>query len=318
MFPLIETAIGFVAVMLMLTLLVKSVTELIKAHFDFYCDNLAYEADQFFRAALGRSLASLQRDPRVRQKLPWLSAENLSRIGDEFFNEENARAALGALESVTGTQVDPVIAAHLKGVLAAHVSRVTYTFNQRMKNLAFAVGVGLCLLLDVNAITIWRTLYTHDQLRTTFSSPEMTSRLLGTDAAGRRTAASTAPNAAASGTANTTPGAGTTTATTPGSATANPTPPAAAAATDASPVADEEAQLAEARRNFRDEVTRFTSEVNFGVARVWRGEPPLLTPWAWMMEFLGALVTGLLVSVGAPYWHDILENLGALRRSEKP
>jgi hypothetical protein len=30
-------------------------------------------------------------------------------------------------------------------------------------------------------------------------------------------------------------------------------------------------------------------------------------------EFFGSLLTGILVSIGAPYWHDILQALSSLR-----
>src|SRR5258708_16559550 len=49
------------------------------------------------------------------------------------------------------------------------MANVKYTFQMRMKNLAMAAGVGLCLLCNINAFTIWKSLYTDQQLRATFS-----------------------------------------------------------------------------------------------------------------------------------------------------
>jgi hypothetical protein len=34
-------------------------------------------------------------------------------------------------------------------------------------------------------------------------------------------------------------------------------------------------------------------------------------------EFLGSLPTGILVSIGASYWHDILRALSSLRSTAK-
>ncbi len=232
MFPLLETAIGFVAIMLMISLLVKSLTELIKDHFDFYCDNLNYEADLFLRSVVKKSLAELKTDAAVLEKAPWLRDFDLSRIGEEFFNEDNIKPLLLAVRP----DLDQAVLANIKGLLAAHVSRVKYMFTQRLKNLSFAVGVGLCLVLNEK---------TADQMA----------------------------------------------------------------------AADREAELAEARAQFGERVKSFTSEVNFGVGRVWRQTPPLPTKASWIYEFLGALMSGLLVSVGAPYWHDILESFGSLRKS---
>ena len=283
MFPLIETAIGFVAIMLMLTLLVKSLTSLINNHFDFYCDNLNYEVDQFLRGVLKKSLAELKADATKLEQAPWLKDFDLSRVGDEFFSEENIKSVLKDLAE-PGQVIDM---SNLKGRLAAHVSRVKYMFGQRVKNLAFAVGVGLCLLIDVNAVTIWRTLYTNETVRTAFASEAATAALLE------------------SGQPDKTPQ-------TASAATGDPK----TAEQDAAVRAQTAAELAEARKQFRARLHNFTTEVNFGVGRVWHDPPPTRT--GWFYEFLGALVTGLLVSVGAPYWHDILENLGSLRKGQTP
>ena len=42
-----------------------------------------------------------------------------------------------------------------------------------------------------------------------------------------------------------------------------------------------------------------------------------LGPWGFFYEFLGSLLTGILLSIGAPYWHDLLRALGNLRNPEK-
>jgi hypothetical protein len=63
---------------------------------------------------------------------------------------------------------------------------------------------------------------------------------------------------------------------------------------------------------FRGRLLQFTRDVSFGIGRVWHHELPKRDL---LYEFIGAALTGLLVSVGAPYWHDVLENLSSLRRT---
>ncbi len=277
MFPLIETAIGFLAVMLLLSLLVKSLTTLIKDHFDFYTDNLQYEVSRLIRNAVGRSWSDLRRDPAVVAKAPWIADINWSRVGDEFFNVDNVKWLL--------TQIDPnVDVTNIEGRLKVHLSRVQYMFEQRMKNLAIAVGIALCMLLDINAATIWRTLYTHDQLRTTFASDVATQALVDAQKAGAA----------------------------PQSSPASPTPVTPSAQEDSGAQREQQRQrLKEAGDQFRTNLTDFTKQVNFGVGRIWKED---LTGWALLIEFISALLTGILVSVGAPYWHDLLENLTSLRQ----
>src|SRR5262249_52133799 len=256
MFPLLETAIGFVAVMLILSLLVKSLTSILKDHFDFYCDNLRYEVSRLIRNTTGKVLADIETDPELLAKAPWIADVEWSRIGDEFFNKENVTWILKALGATDAQLVN------LDGRITGHLSRVKYMFEQRMKNLSCAVGLGLCLVLDINALTIWKTLYTHDQLRTTFASDVATKALIQSDEATKGAANSES--------------------------------------------------LGSAAGEFRNRLLEFTRTVSFGIGRIWRdnlGKRNLL------YEFIGAVLTGLIVSVGAPYWHDVLENLSSLRRT---
>lgn len=271
MFPLLETAIGFLAVMLTLSLLVKSLTSLLKDHFDFYCDNLRYEINCFFRDFVGRTLDDLRQDQAQVRSTPFLAGIDWQRIGDEFFNKQNVAWMLTQLGKPPGN-LD-----QLEGRLNYHLGRVRYAFDTRMKTLSLAAGLALCLALDINAVRIWHTLYTNSQLRTFFESEYATQALM---AAGNQSA----PQPAA------------------------PNPPTAE-------------DLAAAREAFGRSVTQFVSDVSFGVGRIWQKPDGSARPadaidtWPkFLIEFLGALCTGLLVSVGAPYWHDLLKNLSALRR----
>ncbi len=147
----------------------------------------------------------------------------------------------------------------------------------RMKNLALAVGLALCLLGNINAFTIWKSLYTDQQLRATFSTPY-------------------AEKAAALANAQATQG----------------TDP------NKKPTQEElDAQIKSLRKNMQG----FLTDVSFGVGRIWQassqGTKTDQTQQApfniFVYEFFGSLLTGILVSIGAPYWHDILQALAALR-----
>ena len=160
---------------------------------------------------------------------------------------------------------------NVEGRLAVHLGRVKYLFEQRMKNLSIAIGLGLCLVLDINALTIWHTLYTHDQLRTTFASEVATKALLATEDTATQTEQSKDPD-----------------------------------------VERQRQNLKQASAKFSQGLAAFTTEVSFGVGKVWKQD--VTSRRALAVEFLGALLTGILVSVGAPYWHDLLESLSSLRK----
>ena len=136
-----------------------------------------------------------------------------------------------------------------------------------MKNLALAVGVGLCLLCNINALTIWNALYTDQQLRATFSTSYAQKASDMAEAASKQESA--AP---------------------------------------AKPQLD----------SFKTNMRSFLTDVQFGVGRIWHttsanGKPAPVTPQVFFYEFFGSLLTGILISIGAPYWHDLLTALSNLR-----
>src|SRR6476620_4186349 len=177
MVPLIETTVGFVAIMMVLSFLVKSLTTLISDHFDFYCDNFQYEVSRLIRNTTGRAWESWANDPDTVKRLPWVADIKWERLGDEFFSEDHIRWVVSQLSGVRPDQVD------VKGLVQVHLGKVKYAYQQRLKNLSIAAGLGLCLMPDVNGLTLWRTLYQNNQLRTAFASDYATEALtIGDDA----------------------------------------------------------------------------------------------------------------------------------------
>ena len=262
MFSLVETLTGFAAIMLMLSLLVKTLTSVIKNQWDYYSDNLKHEVERLTLETTGKTWEALIRNPAAPM---WVKNIHWERLGDEFLTPAYMSWFLKQLDS-NARVFD------LETRLKIHVANVKYTFEMRMKNLALAVGLAICLLCNINAFTIWRTLYTDQQMRATFANSYA-------DAATKLAAVQ------------------------PKDSTNTPE--------------QREANI----KSFQDSMRGFLKDVRFGIGRVW--QPSLTndekdpdhrsTSQVFVYEFFGSLLTGILVSIGAPYWHDILQALSSLR-----
>lgn len=262
MLSLIETLTGFAAIMLMLSLLVKTLTSVIKNQWDFYSDNLKHEIQHLALETTGKTWDALIQNPAAPI---WVKNIHWERLGDEILTPAYMSWFLRQLDSNARVY-------DLESRLKIHVANVKYTFQMRMKNLALAVGLAVCLLWNINAFTIWKSLYTDQQLRATFSGAyaEKATKLAEEQA-----------NAEA-------------------------------------PKPDQtDAKL----RSFQNSMRGFLTDVRFGIGRVWQAspasdstDPTQRTPvQVFGYEFFGSLLTGILVSIGAPYWHDILQALSSLR-----
>ncbi len=65
------------------------------------------------------------------------------------------------------------------------------------------------------------------------------------------------------------------------------------------------------------ELRHFQGEVSFGIGKIWTETPKKGHEVGFLFsEFFGSLLTGILVSIGAPYWHDLLRALTNLRRGK--
>ena len=361
MLSLIETITGFAAIMLMLSLLVKTLTSVFKNYLDYYSDNLEHEIKRLVLETTGKTWDSILNSKDTPEQVKNIVMDlHWERLGNEFLNPEYLTWFLqqldrNALVSDLGTR------------LKIHIANVNYTFQMRMKNLALAMGLGLCLVCNINAFTIWKSLYTDQQLRATFSNAyaDKAAALAEEHAKGTSQASSAKPADAAKPADQ-----------------ANP-----------KPTKDQlDAQL----KDFRQNMQGFLTDVSFGVGRIWREECLLLkeedkrtcqkkmreeaeqkrleahgirnsdkraqinkiqdpvvkdretlkanidwnaeekaaseaaalklaqekketqsTPEIMIYEFFGSLLTGIIVSIGAPYWHDILQALSSLRSTPK-
>jgi len=249
MLTLLETLIAFVTIMLTLSLLVKSLTSVVKNHVDYYTDHLKEEAERLAKTIVG---ARLPASP-VLQGIDW------ARLGEEFLSRENFEVVLAR----AGVKAKLPDASVFEGAR----QRVKWVFERRMKNLTLALGVGLCLLLDINAFRLWDSLYKDGQIRAAFSSETYIENIL-----------------------------------------AKGDEPAPGQATDA-------AELATQREKLRADLIQLSSDVSFGLGEVWSKSPPVdgAPSRYFIVEFFGSLLTGFLVSIGAPYWHDLLRSLANLK-----
>jgi hypothetical protein len=255
MVQLIDTAIGFVAILAVLSLIVKSLTSLIKSYIDYYSANLHSEANALIEELLGRSLEELS------VTHPWISTINWKSLGEEFLQIDKVKVFVNYLDPTLDLTARTE---QLKALVDLHLANLRYEFERRMKNLALASGLGLCLLCNINALTIWKTLYTDQQIRTTFATTYAQKALSLTDSGNKDSSGN-------------------------------------------QPLSHDELQ--EKAKNFKEQVGGFLNDVSFGVGRVW-GHDDI----NYCYEFLGSLLTGVLISVGAPYWHDLLRTLSQLRK----
>lgn len=282
MLPLIETIIGFAAIMMTLGFLVKSLTSLIKNHFDFYSSHLKHEVGRLLNGTLNKTLADVK-------KTSWGKDINWNRLGDEYLTKRNMDWVLSKL----GAKKKDL--ENLEGRLAVHLGNIKYAFEKRLKNISLIVGLALCLGLNINAVSIWNTLYNDQQVRATFAGPYAEAAV----ASAQQFAKSDKEESDI-----------------PEEKTTPVNEKVADKSKKEQKVNKERKKLQNQTENFLAQLKRFQADVNFGVGRIWT-DPPVKWWPGFVFEFLGTLLTGILVSIGAPYWHDLLRALTALRRQKK-
>ena len=112
MFQLIETITGFVAIMLVLSYLVKSLTSVIKSYVDFYTRNLKHEVSRLVLGTLGKTWEELKKEKKVKEKAPWVYDINWKKLGDEYLTKNNMEWVLNKLGDLLDKKVD----LHMKGL----------------------------------------------------------------------------------------------------------------------------------------------------------------------------------------------------------
>lgn len=290
MFQLIETIIGFVAIMLVLSYLVKSLTSVIKALVDFYTRNLKHEVNRLVLGTLGKTWEDIKKEPQVKAKVPWVHDINWKKLGDEYLTKKNMEWVLNKLGDLLDKKVD---LENLEGRLAVHLSNIRYAFEKRIKTITLVVGLGLCLAFNINAINIWKTLYKDQQMRSDFASSYAEAALelmeQGREERKDEKRQTVQPGETGEG------------------------------RSEAVDLELEKKELEESTQAIFEQLERFQTDISFGVGRIWRDPPAEKKDWLGFLlyELLGSLLTGIFVGIGAPYWHDLLRALTAIRRPKK-
>lgn len=295
MFQLMETVIGFVAIMLVLSYLVKSLTSVIKTLVDFYTRNLKHEVNRLVLGTLGKTWEEIKREPKVKEKASWVLDINWKKLGDEYLTKNNMEWVLNKLGDLLGKKVD---LENLEGRLEVHLSNIRYAFEKRIKTITLVVGLGLCLAFNINAISIWKTLYKDQHMRSEFASSYTEAALKLVEQGSEKSQAVQ-----------------------PGKKVPGETGEGRSKEADIGP---EKKELEERTKAIFEQLERFQTDVSFGVGRIWRGPPKEDPPkekkdWLGFLlyELLGSLLTGILVGIGAPYWHDLLRALAGIRSRPK-
>jgi hypothetical protein len=147
-------------------------------------------------------------------------------------------------------------------------------FEKRLKNVTLAVGLALCLGLNINALTIWDKLYHDQDVRAKFSSAEYVDSVMKSEKQLTKDIQGLTEG-------------------------------------------KEKEELTKQREALAKQIRHFQGQVSFGIGKIWTETPKDGEEGKFLfLEFLGSLLTGILVSIGAPYWHDLLRALTMLRKGK--
>jgi hypothetical protein len=317
---LLETLLAFVGVMLVLALAAQSVQELLKVMFAIKgmttmrgLQGLLAEAakaeDQpqagpdLVREILERLRGLGQNGVRkTAVRIDSLSAEKLT---DLIVNVDSRRiSGIGTLDTKVAKAALEKIARHAEAWFPLAMEPVAERYRRRMRGLSYVSSALVVIGLNADALTIFRLSRDDPEFRKRVSAAtaeldEWHGRVdslkalcdtegdttAATDTA--ETATDTATTAGDTATANT-------------AAARDTTPPAAAADTAC-------AALKVARDSLKAVERRTGDDTAFLAGFVGDRKPGDLQWW------IGILLSVLLVSLGAPFWHDLLEALFGLK-----
>jgi hypothetical protein len=272
--------------MLLLSYLVKSLTSVVKNHVDYYSSNLESEVGRLVGEILDKSWN------KVKQENEWLKHMQWQRLREEFLSTNNIKWLLTKLNAEKSKL--EALGEGLQARIEVHKSNVRFIFEKRTKNLSLALGLALCLFLNINAFTIWDTLYNDQLVRAKFSSPEYvdaTQELLQEYEGEIHDLDSSIET---------------------GKTQTRDDKKQETARSEE--LAEQRDALEKQRAALSKQIAHFKGEVGFGIGRIWSGK--IKSTSGFLYEFFGSLLTGILVSIGAPYWHDLLRALSARRQAK--
>jgi len=216
------------------------------------------------------------------------------------------------------------------------MDRVSGVFKRRSQLIIVVLGMVLSILLNVDSIALVRSLYTDRAMRDSLvaaaseyaknnptppasaSSPASTTA--ATPSASPKAQSSPSPSSSpAKGAAAASPsGSPTSTPSAVTNATASPTP-----SVSPTPCVTGDTPECRVKKNL-DEINKLGLPIGWTRKENVPPDPPDprqlygVSPQAWVIRFLGWLITALAVSLGAPFWFDLLNKFIVVRGTVKP
>ena len=118
MFPLIETMIAFSVIMLVLSLLVKTLTSVVKNHVDYYSQNFEAEVERLISGTLKKEIKERE------TKVPWLKEIQWGRLREEYLTKDNMEWMLEKLGA------DENALKNLEARLEVHKANIRFVFEK--------------------------------------------------------------------------------------------------------------------------------------------------------------------------------------------
>lgn len=259
----------------------------------------------------------------IREHLPKLRA---TLIANTTIPDDVKRALVTCIDA--GSDDPKKVRQNIEEWFDSAMDRVSGGYKRRSQLIILCIGLALTILLNVDTLTIVRTLSTDKAMRDSLvvaaqeyakNNPAPTPAVAASPVFGNAPAPKPSPAAKPS-------------ATTASSPVTRKSPAAAAARASESPAATPSgAPLANASGGGTTQPTtpeeRIQQNLNaikaLGLPIGWtrtEGDPRsvYISPQAWFLRIIGWLVTALALSLGAPFWFDMLNKFIVVRSTVKP
>ena len=183
------------------------------------------------------------------------------------------------------------------------MDRVSDWYRRRTHRIIFVLGLFIAVMLNADSIMIYKVLYSEPAVRTAV--------LAQADAYAKNQAAQPTP--------------------TP---TPPPPPDDATKQTESSDAAATQKEIDEAREKLEARIKEYRQLENLGLpigwsnagtqvprrpdADMWKRGQRMRFVWEWFLKVVGIIITGFALSLGAPFWFDLLNRFISFRTALKP
>lgn len=184
------------------------------------------------------------------------------------------------------------------------MDRVSDWYKRRTHRIIFILGLVLAIALNADTIMILKVLYSEPAVRTALLAQAQAYNATATATPTPATSASPAPS---------------------------PTPQATPSG-QPTPTPDVSKEIEAARKKLDDSIKAYRELENLGLPVGWSNQgaqvarrpmvdirdKPWRFAWEWALKILGLLITGVALSMGAPFWFDLLNRFISFRTALKP